>query len=145
VTLVGRIARWFASAALAIAAFVFLGSYAIYFFMHQMPFMGTTFSPAAWAEAGDCSGLGDGLCQQKWTQCKRGAMYRSLTRNHLSIGKTRKADAAALLGSDHTSYQKGNCARYVLGYCSGIGADIDFGELCYDGNDLLNSFRHFQG
>jgi hypothetical protein len=70
----------------------YLATWAIRFVFHELPFIGTSFTPAAWARAGDCTGLGDYGCERKWQHCERGPMVRTLLRNHLSVGKTRKAE-----------------------------------------------------
>jgi len=132
---------------------VYGGPYAVRFIFHELPFMGTTFTSAKWASAGSCSGLTDLQCEKKWQRCERGGMVRTLLRDHLTIGKTRKLEATTLLGeattepgADVGSFVRNGhtCIRYPVGYCSGLGVDMDYVELCFDATDLLSSKQRFQ-
>ncbi len=139
-----RIIRWLAIAAgICIVGGAALPSLAK-FILHELPFMGRAFSSNAWAEAGSCAGLTDLRCEEKWQRCERGAMFRSLVNSHLIVGKTSRTEALALLGDQSRMIVNGgSCMRYTLGYCSGLGMDMDYAVLCFDVHDVLTAkYRH---
>jgi hypothetical protein len=127
-------------------AIAYGGPFALRFVLHELPFMGATFTQVAWAEGGNCVGLGDWGCEEKWMRCPRGAMVRTLLRDNLIVGRTTRADVVALLGkADRDVERRGlMCLNYPLGYCSGIGADMDYVEVCFDGAGMLSSKRRYQ-
>jgi hypothetical protein len=149
-----RILRVFAGTLLAIVALGPLSMIVLmtvvlpvagWFILGEGRFMGTTFTPAAWAEAGSCAGLTDSQCDQKWMRCPRGGMLRSLTRDHLRIGKLRRDEAIALLGSRFWGRKDGSCIEYRLGQCSLFAfGEQDILTLCFDESNLLISSRRRQ-
>jgi hypothetical protein len=119
--------------------------YGVPFVLHELPFMGKTFDPGAWAQAGDCKGLTDLRCEEKWQRCERGPMVRTLLRDHLIVGKTRKDEVLAILGAQSPSVRNQlTCIKYPLGYCSGLGVDYDVVQVCFDDADVLVSKARFQ-
>jgi hypothetical protein len=144
-----RVAKVFAIAALATVAMLFVAALtAGWLLFGEGRFMGTTFTPEAWAEAGSCVNLIETHleCRKEWGMCPRGAMVWSLTRNHLIVGKLKRDEAAKLLGPDFYDRMRNgqSCMIYNLGYCSGFGFDGDHLELCFDDSGLLTSSRHYQ-
>jgi hypothetical protein len=72
-------------------------------------------------------------------------MLRSLTHNHLVVGKLQLSETVALLGTDFSVRKRGgqSCIVYTLGACSGYGIDYDHLELCFGESGLLTSSRRY--
>lgn len=110
-------------------------------FLLEGRFTGQTFTPEAWARAGSCVRHAELSCGP----CPRGPMLRSLTRNHLVVGKLQRSEAVALLGTDFFERKCSgqSCIVYTLGACSGFGIDYDHLELCFGDSGLLASSRRY--
>lgn len=112
------------------------------FVLHELPFMGQTFSKAKWEEAIQCSSKAE--CMEKEISCIRGPMYLGLKRSHLRLG-TSKETIIQLLGPATHSQGDPSCTDYRLGMCSGFGMDYDWLRICYDQGNKVRSVSHYQG
>ena len=110
------------------------------FVLHELPFMGSSFDAKVWSSALVCTSDKD--CMDKEMACVRGAMFRDLSRNHLTPGVVR-TQVQLLLG-EPTVQAKDNCVDYELGYCSGFKIDGDYLRVCYDRADKVSRVFHWQ-
>ena len=131
-------------AAVGLAAMGLIGAilWLLYFLLHVSPFMGETFTPEKWAEAGSCMGLTDYQCVEKQESCRRGPMVRSLIRSHLTTG-TERNSVLSLLGPAE-SKDKDGCLDWSLGMCSGLGIDYDSLLVCFDSSAKVVKASHIQ-
>jgi hypothetical protein len=128
---------------LATLAFVLL-PLLILFVLHELPFMGESFTPEKWTQAGGCEGLTDDQCVTKESSCPRGPMVQSLRRNHLAVGTGRDAVIKLLGAEDMSSDDRPMCLHWFLGMCSGLGWDYDSLQVCFDEADRLIESGHVQ-
>lgn len=126
---------------IAIILFIFWKPIVI-FVLHELPFMGQTFSKAKWEDAVKCSSREE--CIEKEISCIRGPMYLSLKRNHLQMG-TRKETVIDLLGTAKAIQSDPSCTDYELGMCSGFRIDYDWLRICYDRDNKVTAVSHYQG
>lgn len=140
--MLGVVLKWgkwlFVATWLAIVVGVFFGDRILAFVFHDVPFMGVTFTPSAWRQAGQCATHPCALD----SGCPRGGMVRDLQRNHLPLG-TPRAVVEQQLGQGAVGH-RANCVVYPLGMCSGLGIDMDFLSVCYDDAHRLTSVGHHQ-
>ncbi|HEX8615890.1 MAG TPA: hypothetical protein VF800_31800 [Telluria sp.] len=68
------------------------------------------------------------------SNCLRGGMADDIRHNVLSVGMSRQR-VLELLGKP--SDIQGNVAKYTLGFCSGLGVDVDYLDLYFDAADKL--------
>jgi hypothetical protein len=69
-------------------------------------------------------------------------MIKSLTSNHLRIGKLKRAKAITLLGTDFGRGRR-NCIVYDLGLCNVV--DPAWLEICFGKSNRLISSRRIVG
>jgi len=112
------------------------------FFLHDLPFMGETFSKPKWDNALKCSSTTE--CMDVEMACVRGPMFSDLKRNHLTSG-TSKGSVERLLGTAHPDRHDPSCVVYELGMCSGFKIDYDWLHICFDPNEKIRSVNHYQG
>ncbi|PTE13645.1 hypothetical protein [Pseudogemmobacter blasticus] len=143
-----RLFRWIARAILLavalLAAAILIFVLAPRFWLHEFPFMGETFTPEKWTEAGSCEGLTDYQCVMKESDCPRGPMVRSLLRRHLKAGTTLEAIVDLLGPAGHPEKDASGCMNWSLGMCSGLGIDYDSLFVCFDETDHLIKAGHVQ-
>ena len=123
---------------LTIVITVFFGPSITKFVLHDLPFMGNTFTKVEWDKAGQCAGK---TCAVD-VSCPRGGMFRDLQRNHLLAG-TPRPRVEQMLGKSDIADRK-NCAIYPLGMCSGFGIDMDYLQICYNNENRITSVSHYQ-
>src|SRR5262245_20837607 len=117
---------WVAVACVVLASLVVL-AYGLRGLAHN--YREIAFTPSAWARA-DTS------------RCVCGRMLKSLTSNHLHIGKVKRAETITLLGTDFGRSGR-NCIVYDLGLCNVI--DPAWLELCFGNANRLISSRRIVG
>lgn len=96
------------------------------------PFNVEKFNRATWDAATSDEAMGN---------CARGGMADDIVRNVISIGMRRER-VAELLGE--SPWVKGHEDEYLLGFCSGIGADYDGLILSYDAAGKLADIDIYQ-
>ena len=96
------------------------------------PFNEEKFNRATWDAATSNEAMGN---------CLRGGMADDIVRNVISIGMRRER-VAELLGK--SPWVQGNKDEYLLGFCSGIGADYDGLILSYDAAGKLADIDIYQ-
>lgn len=134
-----KLGKWlFIAIWLTIVIAVFFGESITKFVLHEMPFMGTSFTRVAWEQAGQCSGKACALD----ISCPRGGMFRDLQRHHLVPG-TRRTMVEQMLGKGEQGSEE-HCALYPLGMCGGFGIDMDYLRICYGHDDRIASVSHHQ-
>lgn len=109
--------------------------------LHELPFSGRDFEPAAWAAATQCSSNVE--CAEKDFACSRGPMYADLEKNHLRLGTSKKS-VMTLLGPGIGSERKPACIDYDLGMCSGFKMDPDYLRVCFDADEKVVDVLHYQ-
>lgn len=84
------------------------------------PFNGDKFDPARWKAP---------MTSYELENCLRGGMADDIV-NHVISVDMRRERVVELLGKAPEGH--GNKEQYPLGYCSGLGADVDYLDLYYD-------------
>ena len=134
-----KVGKWlFIAIWLIVVTFTFFGQRITTYVLHELPFMGTTFTKDKWEKAGQCA---RGACELD-RSCARGGMYRDLQRNHLAIGTPRSVVEQKIGKSSEPN--RNSCAIYPLGMCSGIGIDMDYLNICYNNEGRIASVSHYQ-
>ncbi len=107
------------------------------------PYSGEAFNSARWEERADCSGLSGLECSEIWQDCPRGPMVSSIVEDVVVPG-TPLSRSRELLGTWDEGHPRENwaaCDIYPLGFCSGIGIDMDFLYVCADDSGLVQDVR----
>ena len=115
--------------------------------LHELPFMGKSFSKVEWAEAGTgCRGLSDWECEEQQSACLRGPMVRDLVRAHIALGETTRQGVLDLLGptKGRVKIEGQTCDDYNPGMCSGLGWDYDSLYVCFAGDGTVSAAGHVQ-
>lgn len=139
-----RIARAIFWVATVLAAAYLIFMLTARFLLHELPFMGETFTSEKWAEAGNCQGLTDYHCEMKNSECPRGPMVRSLLRDHLKTGTSREVVTGLLGPALRSEKDAAGCMDWSIGMCSGFGWDYDSLFVCFDAADHLVEAGHVQ-
>ncbi|NHZ61421.1 hypothetical protein [Massilia genomosp. 1] len=84
------------------------------------PFNGDKFDPTIWKSP---------MTDDDLSNCMRGGMADDIVNKVIRVGMPRER-VLELLGKAPDGH--GNKEQYPLGYCSGIGADVDYLDLYYD-------------
>ena len=111
------------------------------FILHELPFRARRFDRDTWLEIGACRNPSTPECWAPVERCTRGKMVHDLTRKYLGSSSVSREYVTHLLG--HREYrlrvQNQTCDGYSLGFCSGLGWDLDSLYICYDQHSILSS------
>jgi hypothetical protein len=112
-----------------------LASLAILTFFMVHPYCCSRFDASEWKQAGQGT---DWQVTEKEMKCLRGPMLDDLRWRHLKSGMS-KEDLISLLGPYTQSINdlKNNCYTYSVGYCRGLGFDLNFISFCFDADGRL--------
>ena len=113
------------SAAGALLVFI-----AIIFFFITHQYCCSRFDPGEWKRAGQGT---DGQVTKKEMECLRGRMLHDLRTMYLKRGMSTK-ELISLLGPFTRSIadRENNCYSYSVGYCGGLGFDLNVITFCFD-------------
>ena len=99
------------------------------------PYCCDRFDAKEWEMAGVGS---DWQVTEKEMKCVRGRMLKDLRLRRLKAGM-RKEDLVSLLGPPMQSEadRTNSCFSYGIGYCKGLGFDLNVISFCFDANGRL--------
>jgi hypothetical protein len=108
---------------------------AVFIFHFMNPYCCSRFDANAWEMAGQGP---DWEVTKKEMACIRGEMLNDLRSNHLKAGM-RKEELFSLLGAATQSLddEAKGCFSYSVGYCRGLGFDLNAITFCFDASGRL--------